>query len=73
MSASQWTHDWSQPDENGKLLPYAKVYDDFGQPLLSVVRCNVDTGVCVQLVEYSPRCKYKVTQYPAPLRVEFEP
>lgn len=71
MSTPQWTHDWSQPDENGNLLSYAKVYDDWGQPLLAVVRCNVETGLCVQLVEYNPRCTYKVTRYQAPLRVEF--
>lgn len=69
MSASQWTHDWSQPDEDGKLLPYAKVYDANGASIASVVKCNVTTGAVIHIESGERVFGYM----PPPLRVEFEP
>lgn len=70
MSASQWTHDWSHPDEDGQLLPYAKVFDAVGEEVRSVRRCNVSTGLVDQEIVNGP-FGYRMVRYPAPLRVEF--
>ena len=71
MSEQVWTHDWSKPDANGKLLPYAKVFDSCGIRLGAVVRCNVNTGAA-HIASDEVLGSVDRMIYPAPLRVEFE-